>query len=67
MSDLIGYIALCLNLYSMHSKREYKLRLYATIANVTYVIYVIRINSTPLIIGCCIATFIHLYLSLIHI
>jgi hypothetical protein len=37
--DIIGYTALLLNLFSMYTKGEYKLRLFSAIANFIYIIY----------------------------
>ena len=59
--DIVGYFALGLNLYSMYSKGEYRLRVFSAIANCTYVIYGILINALPLVIGCSIAIIIHLH------
>jgi Na+/H+-dicarboxylate symporter len=61
MFDIIGYIALGLNLYSMYSKGEYRLRVFSAIANFAYVIYGVLINALPLVIGCTIAVILHLY------
>lgn len=59
--DSIGYAALIINLYSMSTKGEYKLRLVSLMANVGYVFYGALINATPIIIGCTIAVFLHGY------
>lgn len=58
--DFVGYLALGLNLYSMYSKGEYRLRYFSAIANFTYVIYGILINALPIIIGCSIAVILHI-------
>ena len=59
--DVIGYSALVINLYSMSTKGEYKLRIISTIANFIYIIYGILINAFPIIIGCSIAVTLHIY------
>jgi len=61
MIDLFGYLALGLNLYSMHSKGEYRLRVFSAIANLAYVVYGVLINALPIIIGCSIAVILHGY------
>ena len=57
--DSIGYVALVINLYSMSTKGEYKLRLISLIANIGYIFYGALISATPIIIGCTIAVFLH--------
>ena len=57
--DSIGYAALVINLYSMSTKGEYKLRLISLIANIGYVLYGVLLNAYPIIIGCTIAVFLH--------
>lgn len=59
--DSIGYGALIINLYSMSTKGEYKLRLISLIANVCYILYGALISATPVIVGCTIAVFLHGY------
>ncbi len=59
--DSIGYGALVINLYSMSTKGEYKLRLISLIANIGYIFYGVLISATPIIIGCTIAVFLHGY------
>ena len=59
--DSIGYAALVINLYSMSTKGEYKLRLISLIANVGYILYGFLISALPIIIGCTIAVFLHGY------
>ena len=59
--DSIGYFGLVLNLYSMSTKGEYKLRLFSLIANVVYIFYGALISATPIIVGCTIAVFLHAY------
>ncbi len=59
--DSIGYVALAINLYSMSTKGEYKLRLISLIANVGYIFYGALISATPVVIGCAIAVFLHGY------
>ena len=59
--DSIGYGALVINLYSMSTKGEYKLRLISLIANAGYILYGVLISATPIIVGCTIAVFLHGY------
>ena len=59
--DCIGYGGLVMNLYSMSTKGEYKLRLISLIANVIYILYGALIIATPIIVGCSIAVFLHSY------
>ena len=59
--DCIGYGGLVINLYSMSTKGEYKLRLISLIANVVYILYGTLISATPIIIGCSIAVLLHGY------
>ncbi|MFD0963530.1 hypothetical protein [Pseudofulvibacter geojedonensis] len=59
--DCIGYAALVINLYSMSTKGEYKLRLISLIANAGYILYGLLIGALPIIIGCTIAVFLHGY------
>ena len=59
--DAIGYFGLALNLYSMSTKGEYKLRAVSLIANVIYIFYGSLISATPIIVGCTIAVFLHGY------
>lgn len=59
MFDFVGYLALGLNVFSMYSKGEYRLRLFSAIANFTIVVYAIMINA--IIIGCSIAVVLHIY------
>ena len=59
--DVIGYLALGLNLYSMYCKGEYRLRVYSVVANATYIIYGIFIGATPIIVGGSIAVLLHLH------
>jgi len=59
--DGIGYAALIINLYSMSTKGEYKLRLISLIANLGYILYGTLISATPIIVGCTIAVFLHGY------
>ena len=59
--DCIGYAALVINLYSMSTKGEYKLRLISLIANAGYILYGVLIGAYPIIIGCTIAVFLHGY------
>ncbi|WP_298903429.1 hypothetical protein [uncultured Psychroserpens sp.] len=59
--DSIGYGALIINLYSMSTKGEYKLRLISLIANVFYILYGVLISAAPVIVGCAIAVLLHAY------
>lgn len=59
--DCIGYGGLVINLYSMSTKGEYKLRLISLIANVVYILYGTLISATPIIVGCTIAVLLHGY------
>jgi hypothetical protein len=59
--DAIGYGGLVINLYSMSTKGEYKLRLISLIANIVYILYGALISATPIIVGCSIAVFLHGY------
>jgi hypothetical protein len=59
--DCIGYGGLVINLYSMSTKGEYKLRLISLIANIVYILYGLLISATPIIVGCTIAVFLHGY------
>nr|WP_321234974.1 hypothetical protein [uncultured Psychroserpens sp.] len=59
--DSIGYAGLVINLYSMSTKGEYKLRLISLIANVIYILYGVLISANPIIIGCTIAVLLHGY------
>ncbi|WP_299116661.1 hypothetical protein [uncultured Winogradskyella sp.] len=59
--DSIGYAALVINLYSMSTKGEYKLRLISLIANMGYILYGVLISATPIIVGCTIAVLLHGY------
>ena len=59
--DAIGYGSLVINLYSMSTKGEYKLRFISLIANVIYILYGALISATPIIVGCTIAVFLHGY------
>ncbi len=59
--DSIGYGGLIINLYSMSTKGEFKLRLISLMANVIYIIYGVLISASPIIVGCTIAVFLHGY------
>ena len=59
--DSIGYGGLVINLYSMSTKGEYKLRFISLIANVVYIVYGTLLSATPIIVGCTIAVFLHGY------
>ena len=57
--DSIGYAALVINLYSMSTKGEYKLRIISLIANIGYIFYGALISAAPIIIGWTIAVLLH--------
>lgn len=57
----IGFFGLAVNLYSMATKGEYKLRLISLIANIIYIIYGVLISAVPIVVGCIIAVFLHGY------
>lgn len=57
--DSIGYAALVINLYSMSTNGEYKLRIISLTANIGYIFYGVLISAIPIIIGCTIAVFLH--------
>ncbi len=59
--DCIGYGGLVINLYSMSTKGEYKLRLVSLIANVIYIVYGALLAATPILVGCTIAVLLHGY------
>lgn len=59
LADAIGYVALVLNLYSMSTKGEYRLRIISLIANLIYVFYGIMISAIPIILGCAAAVVLH--------
>lgn len=59
--DCIGYGGLVINLYSMSTKGEYKLRLVSLIANIVYIVYGALISAIPIIVGCIIAVLLHGY------
>lgn len=59
--NIIGFVGLLINLYSMSKKGEYKLRLISMIANAIYVLYGILIHAWPVIIGSFIAVCLHGY------
>lgn len=61
LADTIGYIALVLNLYSMSSKSEHRLRIISIVANLIYVCYGIMISAIPIILGCSVAVLLHAY------
>jgi len=59
--DMVGYLALSINLYSMSVKGEQKLRIISAIANSFFVIYGSLIGAMPIIIGSTIAVCLHTY------
>ena len=60
VNELFGYVGLVVNLYSMYTKGEFKLRLFSAIANFIYIIYGMLISAMPIVIGCSIAVILHL-------
>ena len=61
LADSIGYMALALNLYSMSSKNERRLRMFSVVANLMYIVYGIVISAIPIILGCAVAVLLHTY------
>lgn len=61
MINLIGYIALSLNLVSMGMKEILYLRFCSLIANSIYIVYGALLHATPMIIGGSIAVIIQAY------
>jgi membrane-bound ClpP family serine protease len=59
--NIIGYIGLVINLFSMSVNGEKKLRLFSLIANSIYIVYGIFLGAFPVIIGSSIAVFLHGY------
>jgi hypothetical protein len=59
--DIIGYIALIINLFSMGMSNFTRLRVLAALANFIYVIYGVMIGAYPIVIGCAIAVILHVY------
>ena len=59
--DMMGYLALCINLYSMSVKGEQKLRIISAIANTCFVIYGSLIAALPIVIGSTVAVCLHSY------
>lgn len=59
--DFIGYTAIIVNLYSMSSKGEYRLRIISLIANFIFLLYGSLIGAIPLIVGSIIAICLHSY------
>ncbi len=59
--DAIGYFGLVINLYSMSSTGEYRLRYISVIANIIYIIYGFLLGAFPIVFGCSLAVFLHLY------
>lgn len=59
--DIIGYCGIVINLYSMSSKGEYKLRMISFIANMVFMIYGFLLAAAPVIAGSCIALILHGY------
>lgn len=61
VTDTVGYVALTINLYSMSSKSEHRLRIISVLANLIYVGYGIMISAVPIILGCSVAVLLHIY------
>lgn len=59
--EIIGYLALFINLFSMAVKGEKKLRVISAIANSLLIVYGILLSATPIVIGSFIAVCLHLY------
>ena len=59
--DIIGYAGLGLNLYSMYTKGEFKLRFFSVLANIIYIVYGALIQAMPIVIGCSVAVILHVY------
>jgi hypothetical protein len=59
--DMIGYLALSINLYSMSVKGEQKLRIISGVANACFIIYGSMIGALPIVIGSTIAVCLHSY------
>ena len=61
MYNIVGYLGLALNLFSMYTKGEYKLRIFSAVANFIYIFYGVLIGAFPIIIGSSIAVILHMY------
>ncbi|MDX6189897.1 MULTISPECIES: YgjV family protein [Flavobacterium] len=61
ITDLIGYLGITINLFSMSLKGERKLRLFSLIANSIYITYGMLIGAIPIVIGSSIAVLLHTY------
>lgn len=59
LTDMVGYSALIINLYSMTRSQIGELRLFSIIANSIYIVYGFLLMAFPLIIGCSIAVGLH--------
>lgn len=59
--DIIGYAGLGLNLYSMYTRGEFKLRFFSVLANLIYIVYGALIQAMPIVIGCSVAVILHVY------
>ena len=59
--EIVGYLGLLLNLYSMSVRGEKRLRVISLFANGIYILYGILIQAMPIIIGCTIAVLLHGY------
>lgn len=61
MIQVIGYLALSLNLISMSMKNVLYLRVLGLVANAIYVAYGFMLQAPPIFIGCAIAVLLHSY------
>lgn len=59
--NIVGYLAIIINLYSMFIQGEKGLRSISSIANFLFVIYGILLGAIPIIVGSSIAVFLHIY------
>lgn len=60
-NDIVGFLGLFLNLFSMYCKEEFHLRLFSAIANSIYIVYGLLIGALPIVIGSIIAVGLHGY------
>lgn len=60
-TDILGYSALVINLFSMSMSDVAKLRVLSIIANSLYLVYGLFLHAPPLIFGCFIAVCLHSY------
>ena len=59
--DVIGYVALTINLYSMAAIGESKLRVISAFANMLFIIYGVLLQAQPIVFGATIAVGLHIY------